>query len=340
MMKKAERLLDLIAFLLNKKEPVSFAEIQGAFPDDYLKGSDESIARKFERDKADILALGLPLKLLIGDEYEKEGYVIDRKSYGLPMLDLGPEELTLLFLAGTAALEMDSSPFQRDLVLALNKIAYASVAGSNTGVNPPRALPTAQGQGSLGTMRTQHLSMLRKAISQKKTITISYHALWKDEVTTRKVDPYGLVWLRGDWLLVGFCHLRDDIRVFHVDRISGLAVNPLKPKSPDFDIPEDFKLEDHVAARPWLIKNHEPVRAVIRFKHPVAQSVASELASLAAKIEKDGEDRLVHLDATWLDGLVPTVLWYRHRAQVIEPPQLVEKVTTALESLATGATHG
>lgn len=338
-MKKAERLLDLIAFLLNKRQPVPFEEIQGAFPDDYQVGSDEAIARKFERDKADILAMGLPLKLLIGDDYEKEGYLIDRKSYGLPHLDLGPEELALMFLAGSAALELDSSPFERDLVLALNKIAYASASGKNLGVKPPRALPTGKSLDSSGTLRGQHLTMLRKAISQRKTITISYHALWKDEVTTRKVDPYGVVWLRGDWLLVGFCHLREDLRVFHLDRISGLAVNPLKPKSPDFQIPEDFALEDHVAAQPWLIKNHDPVRVVIRFRHPVAQSVIAELGPLAVDVKEDGDDRVVSVDVTWMDGLVPTVLWYRDRAQVLEPPQMVDKVKSALEALAKGAPH-
>lgn len=338
-MKKAERLLDLIAFLLNKKEPVSFGEIQAAFPDDYMKGTDESIARKFERDKADILALGLPLKLLVGDEYEKEGYVIDRKSYGLPHLDLGPEELALLFLAGTAALEMDSSPFERDLVLALNKIAYASADGTKFGVNPPRALPTTKSVDGSETLRAQYLASLRKAISQRKTVTISYHALWKDEVTTRKVDPYGLVWLRGDWLMVGHCHLRENIRVFHVDRISGLAVNPLKPKSPDFQVPDDFRLDEHVAQQPWMIKIHEPIRTVIRFRHPVGQSVVAELGHLAAKVEEDGKDRILHLDATWLEGLLPTVLWYRHRAKVLQPPSLVEMVKSSLRTLVAGADH-
>jgi proteasome accessory factor B len=333
-MKKAERLLDLIAFFLNNREPVSFDEIRSAFPEDYAEGNEEAIARKFERDKADILQLGLPLKLLIGDEYEKEGYVIDRKTYGLPAIDLGPEELALLFLAGSAALQLESSPFERDLVLALNKIAFASSSSQREAVRPPRALPSGQRLDGSSLRRKEHLEALHQAIADHKTVTLSYHGLWKDEVTTRKVDPYGLAWRRGTWILVGHCHLRQAIRVFHVERLRGLAVNPLKPKTPDFELPADFRMMDHVAQQPWLIRRHEPVRAVIRFEPPVAETVAVELGPLAAEVEQDGDARVMHFEATWLEGLVPTVLWYRDRARVLAPPELVEQVCGALGRLS------
>ncbi len=335
-MKKAERLLDLVAFLLNNREPVSFEEIQSAFPEDYGQGNEEAIARKFERDKADILELGLPLALLVGEEYEKEGYVIDRDNYGLPAIDLGPEELALLYLAGSAVLDQDSSPFSRDLVLALNKIAFATGPEKRGAIRPPRALPAGKHVQADGLRQKEHLQALHKAITSRKTVTLSYHGLWKDEVTTRKVDPYGLACRRGTWILVGLCHLRDAIRAFHVQRMRGLAVNPLRPKTPDFDLPDDFDLSEHVARELWLIKRHEPVRAKVRFEPPVAETVASELGPLAAEVERDGEARVLHLDVTWLEGLLPTILWYRDRALALEPPELVDMTRAALERIAAG----
>jgi proteasome accessory factor B len=333
-MKKAERLLDLIAFLLNRREPVSFEEIQNAFPEDYQEGSEEAIARKFERDKADILALGLPLKLEVGDEFDSSGYVIDRSSYALPSIDLAPEELAMLYLAGSAALDLDVSPFERDLVLALNKIAFASGNDREEVVRPPRVMPTGRQMQAAGLRQKEHLQILQTAIAARKTVTISYHGLWKDEVTTRQVDPFGLAWRRGTWIMVGHCHLRDAIRVFHVERMRGLAMNPLKPKTPDFDLPAGFKMRDHVALEPWLIKRHAPVRAVIRFDAPVAETVAVELGPLAAEVEQDGAARVIHLDATNLDGLLPTVLWYRQRARVLAPPELIDKTVAALRRMA------
>lgn len=342
-MKKAERLLDLIAFLLNRREPVTFDEIQSAFPEDYGQGSEQAIARKFERDKADIVEMGLPLRLYVGERYDKEGYAIERDSYGLDAIDLGPEELALLYLAGSAALELDSSPFERDLVLALNKIAFAAGETEQAGggvFRPPRSLPTGRDAEGGGLRRKEHLAALHRAIVDRKTVTLSYQSPWKDASTTRKVDPFGLAWRRGTWILVGHCHLRQAIRVFHVDRMRGLAVNPLKPRAPDFEVPDGFALDDCVAAEPWLIQRHAPVRARVRFEPPVAASAAVELGPVAAAVETDGEARILELEATWLEGLVPMLLGYRHRVRVLEPPELIERVRAGLQRLAAGRPAG
>ncbi|MBN2497504.1 MAG: WYL domain-containing protein [Deltaproteobacteria bacterium] len=331
-MKKAERVLDLVAFLLDSREPVSFEEIRNAFPEDYQEGSETAVARKFERDKADIVELGLPLALRIGEEYDKEGYVIERDSYELPGLDLGPEELALLFLAGSAALQIEGSPFGRDLHLAMNKIAFS------TGLDEVlmRPFSTAPASPAHSPRQQENLEALHRAIAARKTVTMTYHGLWRDEITQRKVDPYGLAYRRGDWILVGHCHLRKDVRQFHVGRIRGLAVNPLKPRSPDFEAPEGFVLSEHVPAQPWWIRVHDPVDARIRFEPPVAEAIASELGP-AVRAESDGEARIFTFEGvTYLGGLLPLVLMHRARARVLAPAELADEVRAALERIAEG----
>jgi proteasome accessory factor B len=329
-MKKAERLLDLIAFFLNNKEPVSFEEIRAAFPDDYGEGKPETLARKFERDKADIIKMGLPLCLLIGDEVDKEGYVIDRRQYSLPNLDFEPDELAMLYLAGSAALDMEHSPFQLDLVLALNKIGFVSSAGYREDQIP---VPKKHTQGF---DQKERLHELHCAVSDKKHLTMSYHGLWRDQITKRKIDPYGLVFRRGVWILVGYCHLRQDVRVFHVDRMQDVKVNSKSPKSPDFEIPVNFKLDSHVAPVLWKIKRHEPVKVILRIEPPVAETVAFELKAHCSRIEEDGQARILHLDATNLDGLCSYVLSLRTKAKVLQPLSLIENIQDALRCLSAG----
>ena len=70
-------------------------------------------------------------------------------------------------------------------------------------------------------------------------------------MTRRKVDPWGLALRRGLWTLVGYCHLRKSVRVFHVHRVRSLSVNAAKPRSADFEVPADFHLDAWVAAWPW-----------------------------------------------------------------------------------------
>jgi len=329
-MKKAERLLDQIAFLLNSRRPVTFSEIQNAFPEDYRDGQEEAIARKFERDKADIIELGVPLRYVQEDEADSGGYIIDREGYSLPPLDLAPEELAMLYLAGIAVLQMDDSPFSRDLVMALNKIGFAIDEGD--GVRQPvlRSMPTNNLGDASALRRKEYLSSLHRAISQRKNTIIFYHSLWKNEQTKRTVDPYGLTYVQGKWFLVGFCHLRKAVRVFHVDRITGLEVNRFKPKSPDFEFPKDFSLAEHVARHPWEIRAHEPLEVMMRFEPPGASAAVAELGRSAECVEQDDGAMIVKLSVTFADGLIPTMLWHRHRARVMSPPEIVDKVKAAL----------
>jgi proteasome accessory factor B len=336
-MKKAERLLDLIAYLLNARRPVTFREIQNAFPEDYDEGGEEAIARKFERDKADIVKMGLPLRFQDDDEFEEGGYLIDRESYALSSITLSPDELAILCLAGSAVLEMGASPFTQDLILALNKIGYAAGQEEKSGLSPYRVLPDNRLSRAVALRRKEYLEGLRKAITERKNVILVYHGLWRNEKTQRTVSPYGLVCRQGTWILVGRCHLRDDVRMFHVDRITGLEVNRFQPKTPDFDFPSGFKLDDHVARRPWEIRAHDPVTAAVRFEAPMAEVVMAELGSGVKRVEEDGDARILHLEVSYLDGLLPTVLWYRDKARVLEPPELVEKARAALGKLSAGA---
>ena len=55
---------------------------------------------------------------------------------------------------------------------------------------------------------------------------------------TRKVDPYKIWFYEGTIYVIGLCHLRNQIRMFAVDRIRLLTLTGEK-----FEIPPDFDLE-------------------------------------------------------------------------------------------------
>ncbi|MFL5299993.1 MAG: WYL domain-containing protein, partial [Anaeromyxobacteraceae bacterium] len=129
-MQKAQRLLDLAALLLRAAEPVSWREIQEQFPEDYA-GSGEAAIRKFERDKAELLELGIPVRWVQGDEDLPAGYVIDKDEFYLPNLELAPEDLALLYVSGSAALAQGAFPYAKDLAHAMNKLSFAARAAGS-----------------------------------------------------------------------------------------------------------------------------------------------------------------------------------------------------------------
>jgi predicted DNA-binding transcriptional regulator YafY len=79
-------------------------------------------------------------------------------------------------------------------------------------------------------------------------VRIRYHA--RGEETVRTVDPYGVVCHEEYWYTVGWCHLRQDIRVFRVDRILDVAI-----EEETFARPPGFEslryVLDTIASAPW-----------------------------------------------------------------------------------------
>jgi predicted DNA-binding transcriptional regulator YafY len=72
----------------------------------------------------------------------------------------------------------------------------------------------------------------------------------------------------------------------------------------------------------------------LRFAPPGADSAVAELGQAVMQVVPDGEAREVMLEATFLDGLLPTLLSHRGRAQVLEPAELRDKVRSAFARLA------
>jgi len=87
--------------------------------------------------------------------------------------------------------------------------------------------------------------LLEQAVSEQRSVEIVYFSMTREEFSTRKVDPYGLK-PDGDLLwMVAYCHLREDMRVFRVDRIKEAALTHEAFSRPSaFSLDEFFDLDD------------------------------------------------------------------------------------------------
>ena len=63
---------------------------------------------------------------------------------------------------------------------------------------------------------SQRLSKVETAIFRRKTIVFDYYTIGRDAKEKRKVDPYQLLYQRGQFYLIGYSHERDDMRVFRL----------------------------------------------------------------------------------------------------------------------------
>src|SRR5919106_3540175 len=105
-----ERLVNLVALLLEARRPLTFDQIRAVLPA-YQQGDKASAKRQFERDKDTLRAIGIPVEVAPTDVWEvEEGYRIPRERYELPEVEFSAEEAAALFVAPHAAVGGEAAP--------------------------------------------------------------------------------------------------------------------------------------------------------------------------------------------------------------------------------------
>ena len=66
--------------------------------------------------------------------------------------------------------------------------------------------------------------LIKESILKKQTVDMTYYTTWSKERSQRLFDPYHLRWTKSSWLVIGYCHLRNDMRVFAVSNIEEIKI--------------------------------------------------------------------------------------------------------------------
>ena len=176
----------------------------------------EVSVRTIERDILALQEAGVPISAQLG---RRGGYLLDR-SMTLPPLNFTPTEAVALAIG---LRRLDGTPWARDARTALLKVVAAMPEDAAT-----RARRLADGVRLL----VQPLSSpdqtiadaVMRAVEDATPITIDYLDVGGSP-TVREVEPHHVMLGPSGSYLTGWCRLREDERVFRLDRIH--SVEPL-----------------------------------------------------------------------------------------------------------------
>lgn len=332
--------------------------------------------RMFERDKSELRAFGIPIETVeftVGGVAEtQEGYRLTRTDFYLPYLRLiggsGGEEAgpaggrgdepglrsgSLGVFEGTRRMrdvpdfeitsdeaadarealahleEVDASPLVREARSARRKLSFD--------------LPTRRtapvlfvDRPEVGAQRDR-LRRLTDALTARKRVAFGYHGIYRGERTERDVEGYGLLYQRGNWYLIGHDHLRDDMRIFRVDRMEDVEPNAKRPETPDYEVPDDFDLADWRGKEAWELGDEEPIEALVAFRFPrslwadrngygepvdPADEVLDDVPDAAGRLAGGGAIRSFELHQ--VDPFLRWILSQAGEAEILAPPELVD----------------
>jgi predicted DNA-binding transcriptional regulator YafY len=318
------RLLKLAAYLHDQGAPVTREQIYEAFPDDY-RGSDAAREKKFTRDKDALLALGLALQFDEG-EGENGAYVLDVSSSFLPSLSFTPEEAAVVWAAGQAALVNHEHPLAEDLETALRKLAVGA-----TGIPPRAAALEAEPRADESKRTRKLLDAVTGALAARRRVRLRYRNASGVE-TDRLLDVYGYAWRRGEWIVVGHCHLRDATRLFYLRRFVSVRLAPATPRGPDYRVPSAFQIRSWSGQEPWNYLAHEARPAAVRFRGSLLPTAKQLLPGASWTKEADGS-LTGRLEVRNLPGLVRQALAWGPDAELVEPADGREMALGALTGL-------
>ena len=200
-MMKLERLLDLVALLLETEQPLSRHEIRTHLPPGAYADDEVAFRRTFERDKDELRSMGLPIAVetVPGTYPPLDGYSIRRSEFeaDLPILDT--EEMASLARA-SALVRFDA--VRPDAPIWLR-------GGSPSGDGEAPTTPVAEvADGPL-------VRELMGAVMDRRVVSFDYRG------ERRTVEPHRLVFTRGHWQLSGLDRGRGAGRQYRCDRFEG-----------------------------------------------------------------------------------------------------------------------
>ncbi len=169
---------------------------------------------------------------------------------------------------------------------------------------------------------------LAAATLQRRRLRIAYRSRSRDEITEREVSPQRLAHYRDNWYLDAWCHRRNGLRSFSVDRVH--SARQLETPADEIAAPA---LDEHFASAYGIFAGKANKIAVLRFTPERARWVADERwhPRQTGQFLTDGayELRIPYRDER---ELVMDVLRHGPEVEVVGPTALREAVIARLKA--------
>lgn len=204
-MRRADRLYRIIETLRGRRKAITAQEIAEAM---------EVSVRTIYRDIADLAASGVPI-----DGEAGVGYVL-RPGFHMPPVNMDAEEVEALALGVAMAVRWG------DASLAA---AAERLRGKLMAVMPPSLSESFDQIGFYAPVNECSVQVpdgfgpLRRAMREKRKVRLAYRDV-DGLPSNRIVRPLALAFFAPFWTLTAWCELRQDFRMFRVDRIAELAM--------------------------------------------------------------------------------------------------------------------
>ncbi len=175
----------------------------------------------------------------------------------------------------------------------------------------------------------ERLDILNQALISKQFVSIDYFTMSKQEKTSRQVAPYRILFVDGTFYLIGMCSLRNDIRIFALDRIENISI-----MQQNYEVPDDFSAEELLKTSFGVFVGGDAVHVKVRFLKDCAGYISEKNWHPSQEITEE-EDGSIIFKATvaGLDDVKFWIMKWGASAIVLEPESLKNEILLEAEKI-------
>lgn len=319
---KSERLMNLVIMLLVARTYVTKDRIRDVI-EGYQGSEGEAFEKMFERDKAELRSLGIPIELGYTDPFfeDEQGYRIARDAFELPDLDLEPDEVAVLGLAARVWQHAGLASATSQALVKLRAAGYDVDRDALDALRPRVEAdePSFDAMWSMTVTRTP--------------VKFRYRKRGDEDPVERHLQPWGVITARERWYVIGHDTDRGQTRMFRLSRVEGPVQADGKPGS--FQVPPGTDLREIAGS---LGPSQPEGEAVVLARKGSAEMLRRRALSVAGPV--DGPDGSPSWDrlcvAMWSpEEFAGEVVAHLGDVVAVEPPALCRAVGARLE-LVTG----
>lgn len=240
----------------------------------------------------------------------------------LPALGFAPSELMALVFSRDLLRPLQGTHIHAALDSALTK---ASAALPPSGMDFVRQMHEFLSVrfGPHKTYRTHReiIDRASRAIADRRTVQMRYLSASSAKTGRREVDPYHLWYAAGGLYLIGYCHRRQDVRMFAVERIRSLTIT-----DHPYQLPLGFDVEAYVQDALVVMRGRQ-IEVELLFDRPTAAWARDRVWHPSQQLTSLRGGRLrMTLRVADTAELVRWVLSFGRGVRVVKPAALGEQV--------------
>ncbi len=165
------------------------------------------------------------------------------------------------------------------------------------------------------------IDQISEAAVQKRYIEMVYYTMSRKKETRRKVAPYKIWFFDGSFYLVGNCGLRQDIRIFALDRIKHL-----ESTDEAFEMPADFNIDEFMRSSFGVFQG-EPVKVKIWFASEVVGYIREKIWHATQQFTPQDDGSIIfEAEVAGTDEIKYWIMSWGSKAVVVSPDSLREEI--------------